>query len=379
MMRRFPVAITAILLAIGFLAPSAHAQDPLFGKGVVVDAAAPALPEVWARTWVIADAATGEILAAKRAHKKRAPASTIKMLTALTVLPRLPLDSTYVARKRAVNMYGSRVGLIQGKSYTIEELMNAMMLPSANDAAVALAQANGGIKRTVVQMNELAGELGAANTVARNPSGLDSPGMVSTAYDLTVIARAGLAQPQFADFVKRSRAQFPAKGRQKFKTIYTTNRLLLGNYRGAIGVKTGFTSDAGRTFVGAAQRDGRTLIVALMGVKERSEVAARKLLDWGFANAGQITPVGTLPAVSGSVNVPVTAEGGGAPQLPAEPILPVDTASDAVDMTVVEVPEASTQPLIPVGGWLVLAIAAFASGIVLLRRRAISRARHAAR
>ena len=378
-MRRFPVAVTGLLLVIGFIAPSAHAQDPLLGKGVVVDAAAPALPDVWARTWVIADAATGEILAAKRAHKKRAPASTIKMLTALAVLPRLPLDSTYIARKRAVNMYGSRVGLIQGKSYTIEELMNAMMLPSANDAAVALAQANGGIKRTVVQMNELAGELGAANTVARNPSGLDSPGMVSTAYDLAVIARAGLTQPQFADFVKRTRAPFPAKGRQKFKTIYTTNRLLLGNYRGAIGVKTGFTSNAGRTFVGAAQRDGRTLIVSLMGVKERSEVAARKLLDWGFANAGQITPVGMLPAVSGAVNAPVTAEGGGAPQLPAEPILPENIASGVVETAVLETPQASTPPLVPIGGWIAIAVTGLAGGIVLLRRRTIARARHAAR
>ena len=371
-MRRFPLLLITAVIVTGFLAPTAHAADPLKGKGVVVDAAAPALPSVWAKTWLIADAQTGEVLAAKRAHKKRAPASTIKMLTALTVLPQLPLESTYVARKKAVNMYGSRVGLIKGKSYTINNLMNAMMLPSANDAAVALAQANGGVKRTVQQMNEVAAQLNATNTVAKNPSGLDAPGMVSTAYDLAVLARAGLNQPVFSDYVKRTRAEFPIKGKKKTKTIYTTNRLLLGNYKGAMGVKTGFTSNAGRTFVGSAQRNGRTLIVAMMGINERSDVAAAKLLDWGFANVGRIAPVGVLATAQSPLppdDQPI-AEGGGEivvaeiPAIlpPAAEVLPVATST--------------TEP--PVG-WILVAITVLVIGLlIMMRRRAVRRARHVA-
>jgi serine-type D-Ala-D-Ala carboxypeptidase (penicillin-binding protein 5/6) len=374
-MRRFPLLLIIALIVIGFLAPPAQAADPLKAKGVIVDAAASPVPNVWAKTWVIADAQTGEILAAKRAHKKRAPASTIKMLTALTVLPQLPLESTYVARKKAVNMYGSRVGLIKGKSYTINDLMNAMMLPSANDAAVALAQANGGVKRTVQQMNEVAAQLNATNTVAKNPSGLDAPGMVSTAYDLALIARAGLSQPVFSEYVQRTRAQFPTKGKKKTKTIYTTNRLLLGNYKGAMGVKTGFTSNAGRTFVGSAQRNGRTLIVSMMGINERTDVAAIKLLDWGFANVGRITPVGTLvDAVSPlpADDQPI-AQGGGE-------VVDVENIALAPAPVEIEVIPAASSTNSPPIGWFVVALTVLFIGLlIMMRRRAVKRARHALR
>lgn len=370
--RRFPILIAVTVALALLIAPSAHAADPLKGKGIIVDAAAPAPPEVWAKTWIIADAATGNVLAAKRAHKQRPPASTIKMLTALTVLPQLPGDSTYVARKKAINMYGSRVGLVKGKSYTIDELMNAMMLPSANDAAVALAQANGGVKRTVEQMNEVAAQLNATNTVAKNPSGLDAPGMVSTAFDLAVIARAGLAQPRFSEYAKRVKAQFPIKGKKKSKTIYTTNRLLLRNVKGAIGVKTGYTSNAGRTFVGAAERGGRTLIVSLMGVNERSDVAAQKLLDWGFENVDRITPVGSLTAPTEPLKTdsePMLEGGGDIVQST------VDISTVTEDVVAADAPTSS----LPIGWMLLAAVLLLFTGIAMLRRRAVRRARHAAR
>jgi D-alanyl-D-alanine carboxypeptidase (penicillin-binding protein 5/6) len=294
------------------------------------------------------------------------------MLTALTVLPQLPGDSTYVARKKAINMYGSRVGLVKGKSYTIDELMNAMMLPSANDAAVALAQANGGVKRTVAQMNEVAAQLNATNTVAKNPSGLDSPGMVSTAFDLAVIARAGLSQPRFSEYAKRVKAPFPIKGKNKSKTIYTTNRLLLRNVKGAIGVKTGYTSNAGRTFVGAAERGGRTLIVSLMGVNERSDVAAQKLLDWGFENVDRITPVGTLAAPQDPLKTdsePMLEGGGEIIQST------VGIPLAAVDEVVVTTPASS----LPIGWILLAAVLLMFTVLAMLRRRAVRRARHVAR
>ena len=368
-MRRFPTILT-IGLALALVATAAPASaenvggELLNGKGRLVQLgpdAAP-LPDVWAKTWLIADAGTGAILAARQPHKKRAPASTIKSLTALTVLPRLPLSDTTTAKKQAVRMYGSRVGLKRGKTYTIEQLMNAMMLPSANDAAVALAQANGGVQRTVDQMNEVAQQLQALNTVARNPSGLDAPGMVSTAYDLALIARAGLADPTFAAFAKRRSAEFPAKGK-KMRTIYTNNRLLLKSYRGAIGVKTGFTSNAGRTFIGAAERGGRTLIVTLMGINERSDVAAAKLLDWGFANADKVTAIGQLvdPATTVPSTGEVLVEGGG--EAPPQSL----EVSSSVPVALTPPSSDAANPYLSIA-WLVLAVVLLGAIGLALRR-----------
>lgn len=261
---------------------------------VLLQPGADPLPRVKAATWILADAETGEVLAQKGSHVRRAPASTLKMLTALTVLPRTTPDTPYVASPRAAYIYGARVGLKPGKTYTMDELWYAVFLPSANDAAIAVAEANGGVRKTVRQMNDVAYELRALDTVAKNTNGLDSPGQLSSAYDLALMARAGLARPDFAKYASTVTAEFPDVKGKGSHPIYTTNRLLLNGWRGAIGVKTGFTSQAGRTYVGAATRGGRTLIVAMMGVRESSEDAAKKLLKWGFRNADAVTPIGTL-------------------------------------------------------------------------------------
>ena len=252
------------------------------------------LPDVWAETWIIADAKTGEVLAQKGSHVQRPPASTLKMLTALTVLPRTSPDETYVATERAAGIYGARVGLKPGRTYTLDQLWYAVFLPSANDAALAVAEANGGVKKTIKQMNQLADVLQAHDTVARTPNGLDKPRQVSSAYDLALIARAGMAREDFSTYAGTKRAMFPNVKGKGSHPIYTTNRLLLHGYRGMLGVKTGFTSKAGRTYVGAARRGGTTLLVTLMGIHESSEAAARKLLDWGFANRTKVLPVGVL-------------------------------------------------------------------------------------
>ena len=252
------------------------------------------LPDVWAETWLIADATTGEVLAHKGAHVQRYPASCLKTLTALTVLPRTSPDDVYVATKRAATIYGSRVGLRVGKPYTLDQLWYAVFLPSANDAAVAVAEANGGVRKTVRQMNRLARQLQANDTVARNTSGLDAPGQRSSAYDLALFARAGLQREDFSRYAGTVKAPFPNVVGRGTHPIYTTNRLLMHGYKGMIGVKTGFTSLAGRTYIGAARRGDTTLIVTLMGIHESSEDAARKLLDWGFANDDKVRPVGVL-------------------------------------------------------------------------------------
>ena len=290
-------------------------QLALKGRQVNLGPGATPLPDIWASSWVLADATTGEILASKGAHKLRAPASTLKMLTALTLLPRLDMTSTYVGRESDVVSGTAMAGVKPGVTYTVKQLFNGMMLPSGNDAARALAHANGGIAETVAQMNEVAASIGALDTVAKTPNGLDEKGQVSSAFDLALIARAGLERSDFSRIVARKKAPFPSEGGGTHP-IYTTNRLLLGGYKGCIGVKTGFTTEAGRTFVGAATRKGRTLVVALMGIKSSSAQAAAAALTWGFKNHDKVTPVGTLevagttasPAVSAAVTESRAAE-----------------------------------------------------------------------
>lgn len=297
------LAGTALLVCAGLIGAVASpaGADTIGGeqlasprRTVALQPGADPLPEVWAETWILADADSGEVLAQKGSHVQRAPASTLKMLTALAVMPNTSPDDTYVATRRAANIYGARVGLKPGKTYTLDDLWYAVFLPSANDAAIAVAQANGGVRRTVEQMNDVATELNARDTVARNTSGLDARGQLSSAYDLALMARAGLQRTDFSSYARTARATFPdVKGKGRHP-IYTTNRLLLSDWRGVIGVKTGFTSQAGRTFVGAAERKGRTYLVALMGIHESSETAARKLLAWAFDNADRVTPIGQL-------------------------------------------------------------------------------------
>ncbi|MFM7146898.1 MAG: D-alanyl-D-alanine carboxypeptidase family protein, partial [Actinomycetales bacterium] len=231
------VLVACLMPALGALAAQARAEtiggERLAAEGVQVDPGPDAqpLPDIRAASWVIADATTGAILAAKDAHLQRAPASTLKTLTALTVLPNLPLDGTYRPSHKDAAVGGTRVGLVAGKPYTIRELLYGAFLSSGNDAATALARANGGVRETVQQMNALAAQLQAFDTVAINPTGLDEPGQLSSAYDLALFARAGLARPDFAEFARTKTYDFPSRGSGTYR-IYNTNRLLMSNFRG---------------------------------------------------------------------------------------------------------------------------------------------------
>jgi serine-type D-Ala-D-Ala carboxypeptidase (penicillin-binding protein 5/6) len=327
-MRRAPKALAALATAILIALPQAASasvggpQLDLNGRQVNLGPSASPLPKIKAKSFLLADLDTGQILAAKGAHRQLPPASTLKTLTALAVLRDVPLTKTVKATYKDARQAGSRVGLIPGKQYSVEQLLYALLLPSANDAASALARANGGLRATVAEMNAIAAELQALDTRAMNPSGLDAPGQLSSSYDLALIARAALANDTFRDFVQMKRQTFPTwKGKKQRKQalmeIYTTNRLLLQDYPGALGVKTGFTSKAGNTFIGAAKRKKRTLIVVVMKPVGQTSVAAATLLDWGFENLDKVTPIGTLDVTaSGS---PVAAEAGVAAASEPEP------------------------------------------------------------
>lgn len=376
-MRRLLVAAVAALTSLALITPSAQAQDVLGGellakkaRTVQLGPGAEPLPPVYAATWLLADATTGAVLAAKGAHIQRAPASTLKALTALTLLPVLDPAETYRPTRKVAETFGSSAGLIAGKSYTAEELFYGLMLPSGNDASVALAKMNGGVKTTVEQMNDVAVNLQALSTTARNTSGLDSPGQLSSAYDLALIARAGVQRADFRRYSGAKTAEIPAKGRGKTKTIYNQNRLLTDGYKGTIGVKTGFTSDAGRTFIAAAERDGTTLIVSLMGVKELSADAARKLLNWGFANADKVTPIGTLvPPIAPNAT---SAEGGveDVAAVEASSTAPLTQAFETLDQ-----PTGTSTAGVSVWswGWLALFVLLVVASFMGLRSRARNR------
>lgn len=326
---RSRLAIGAATTAAVFAASGAPAQaatgtaphtvggPALASTGVVVDApGATRLPKLSARSFLLADLDTGEVLAARNPHGRLRPASTLKVLTAVTLLPQLDPTTVYRAKFEDANAEGSKVGIVPDATYTVHYLFQGLFLISGNDAASALANVAGGVAPTVTRMNAKAHELGALDTTARNPSGLDAPGQYTSAYDLALFGRAGLERPDFRDYVTTVKSAFPGKMPKAGKTrktfeIFTQDKLVL-RYRGAIGVKTGWTTKARGTFVGAATRGGHTLIATVMHTGQASWSESAALLDWGFANAATARPVGTLdqkPAAgqAASVRHPVAA------------------------------------------------------------------------
>jgi D-alanyl-D-alanine carboxypeptidase (penicillin-binding protein 5/6) len=282
--------------------------------GVHVADDAPPLPDgLSALSWTVSDARTGQVLAAKNAHRELPPASTLKTLFALTVLPRFPADETHKVTDDDLLGIGegsSLVGVQAGQTYTVADLWRGVFLASGNDAVHVLAHMNGSVALTVSQMQARARMMGADDTHVVSPDGYDNPGQVSSAYDLALFARAGLADHDFAAYASTAEAQFPggydAQGVYvKSFGIQNTNRLLTGAqgvhpYPGLIGVKNGYTTNAGNTLVAAAKRGGRTLIVTVMnpqsGLPQAVYTEAGKLLDWGFEAAGHTASVGTLNA-----------------------------------------------------------------------------------
>ncbi|PAK25959.1 D-alanyl-D-alanine carboxypeptidase [Streptomyces sp. alain-838] len=266
---------------------------------------APGVPEVSALSWVVADAGTGDVLAAHDAHRKLPPASTLKTLFALTVLPVLPGGIRHEVSADELSGIGpgsSLVGVIEGRTYRVSDLWNGVFLNSGNDAVHVLASLTGGWRATAARMQAEARALGAHDTHVRSPDGYDAPGQVSSAYDLAVFGRAGLRNPDFARYCAKVDAMFPGRNGGSYG-IMNTNRLLTGAdgvepYPGLIGVKNGYTSNAGNTLIAAARRDGRTLVVTVMNPQEGGGHAvyeeARALLDWGFAAGGRVEPVGSL-------------------------------------------------------------------------------------
>ncbi|MDN5757567.1 MAG: serine hydrolase [Tomitella sp.] len=300
----------------------------------------PPLPtDISAAGWVLADLDTGEVLAAKDPHGRHRPASTIKILLATLALDRLDLDTVVTATDAEANVEGSRVGVGPGGTYSVHMLLRGLMMNSGNDAAQVLADRMGGTDATVSAMNALAEHLGALDTRTPTPAGLDGPGMSTSAYDLALMFRDAMENPEFADLVSHGPVTFPGYPKSPSQIdqdratveqqlangvapvvvdpsdpsaasagavggtgsigdgaggmpavdpvtglapptvgpdgapvvapdnpgfLIVNDNHLLSQYPGAIGGKTGYTDDAGQTFVGAAERNGRRLVVTLL-------------------------------------------------------------------------------------------------------------------
>ncbi|MEU6156923.1 serine hydrolase [Streptomyces sp. NPDC047130] len=341
---------------------------------------APELPDdLSAKSWIVADAETGEVLASYNAHVPMAPASTLKMLFADTLLDRWPASQTHKVTGEELSKVGagsSLVGVKENETYTVRDLWLGVFLRSGNDAVHVLSAMNGGLDRTVADMNARAKELQALDTHVVSPDGYDAKGQVSSAYDLTLIARAGLQKGGFREYAATVKAQFPGEtkkgedgktSRGSFE-IQNTNRLLTGagmdQYRGIAGVKNGNTTHAGATFTGVAERGERVLLVTVMNPqkKELNRVyeETASLLDWGFAASGKVTPVGELVPPASQV---AAASPSAAVAAPAGADAKTDTAAVASSREGGAGPV--WIPLAIVGGVLVL----LAGGGYLVHRR----------
>jgi D-alanyl-D-alanine carboxypeptidase (penicillin-binding protein 5/6) len=277
-----------------------------------------------ATSWVVADLDSGGVVGACGPHEMSPPASVQKLLLAATVMPTLnPAQVVEVTQSDLDFEPGSSaVGLLLGGHYTVETLWLGLMLNSGNDAANVLARLGGGsagLAGGLQAMNDTARHLGALDTHAATSSGLDGPDQFTSAYDLALIARFCFARADFRRYDSTQVASIPAQPPQDPKGFQIANdNQLLYQYPGALGGKVGFTDLARHTYVGAAERNGRRLVVSLLGAEAEPVPGwkqAAALLDWGFslpkdAAVGRLVEPGETdrkPAPPSPSNVAVAA------------------------------------------------------------------------
>jgi D-alanyl-D-alanine carboxypeptidase len=238
-------------------------------------------PAVSAVAALVMDEASGEVLFEKDAHRRLGPASLTKIATAVVAIEAGDLERTVdVEFDRSELRRSTLMGLEGGDQFSLRDLLYGLMLPSGNDAALAIGRALSGSDQAFVDsMNELAGRLGLVDTHFVNPHGLGRPGHYSSAYDLALLSRYAMSIGEFQ--LLASTRYWTASGS---RTIGMGNlNPMLGRYTGADGVKTGYTRSAGKTLVVSAVRDGRRIYVVLLNAPSR-ESDATALLDWAFAN-----------------------------------------------------------------------------------------------
>jgi D-alanyl-D-alanine carboxypeptidase len=306
------LAKTVCLIALFAFALPAAAQEP-----------APPPPTAMAAGTLIDD--QGKILWASNDETPRAPASLTKVLTALVVLERGSLDDTAVITPDARSVGGSSIYAEEGWTFSVRDLLWAMLMQSGNDAAIALAHRlspNQTVEGFVNLMNEKARALGARNSNFRNPHGLDEPDHYSTARDLAIIAMEALKNPVFAEMAASQTHEITwADGTPH---LLTNHNKLLWTYQGTVGIKTGFTRDAGHSLASAVHRDGRTLIAVVLGSPDHYGESIA-LYEWAFpnlswlgANGSKLRPpkLGDAQAANSAPSIPDGQAADSAPSIP---------------------------------------------------------------
>lgn len=258
-------------------------------------------PGVSAKGAIVIDGISGQVLYAKDAHARRPQASTTKMMAAIVALEKGNLSDIVQVSKKAADVNGSSIYLEPGEHLTFEQLLYGMMLNSGNDATHAVAEyIAGDTDRFVAMMNAKAKELGLKDTHYANPHGLPSADHYSSAYDMAQIARYALANPRFAEIAECKTKELPGNGRIERRLLVNHNKLLR-YFPGAWGGKTGYTSVAGKCFVGSAKRNGRYVIEALLDAPE-CWADAERLLNYGL-DSFTSEPIAQAGAAIGAVKV----------------------------------------------------------------------------
>lgn len=237
---------------------------------------------VSAHSAIAIQAQTGEVYFEKNSHEKLPMASTTKIMTALVALENCDINKEISVSKDAVGVEGSSVYLYENERLTLENLLYALLLESANDAAAAIAiEIGGSVEGFAAMMNDKARELGLENTSFENPHGLDSENHYTTAYDLAKITMAAMQNPIFEKIVSTYKRVIPLNGNEGARVLINHNKLLK-NYDGTIGVKTGFTKKSGRCLVSAAEHDGVRLICVTINAPNDWQ-DHENMLDLGFS------------------------------------------------------------------------------------------------
>ncbi|WP_181275925.1 D-alanyl-D-alanine carboxypeptidase family protein [Brevibacterium oceani] len=271
-------------------------------------------PKPTGTSWLVGDLDSGELHVAKNVEKRHAPASTIKLLTALALVDVLDDKQKKVtAEFEDMEIDGTKVGLMQKNKYTIDLLFHAMLMSSANDAANALGRAAGGQKKAVSLMNQKAAELGMSNTHAANTSGLDAKGQYTSAEDLMKLAWAVCEDDYLMKVIGTETFKFPGgknpQTKEKFKGYEIQNHTkIVGQVDGGLGLKNGFTRAAKGSYVAVAERDGHRVVATMLGIDNNSRQVAVDLLEWDFAQKEpkslQTVPVGVQATAEAKPTAP---------------------------------------------------------------------------
>jgi serine-type D-Ala-D-Ala carboxypeptidase (penicillin-binding protein 5/6) len=304
------VVLAVATALVGFTVLVAAAGPPRAAAA----AAPPAPPAVSAKAYVVMDQQTGVVLAENNANERLPMASTTKIMTGLLTLEHFhDLDTVVAARRDAVGVGEDEIYLQKGEKLTVNQLLEALLIQSANDAAADLADAVAGSQaKFVALMNARARELGLTNTHYANPHGLDAPGHYTSALDLTHLARIAMRDPRFAGYVGHYTATIPW-AHHHYDRVLVSHNELLEDYSWAYGVKTGWTDGAGFCIAAAGLWRGHHVLVTLLGEPDDAHRLADvvKLFHWSGSQyalqtvlpAGRVLAQATMPYHDGKLDL----------------------------------------------------------------------------